>query len=276
MIGIIFDIDDTLYSRRELILRAAKETLREHFAKRRTPENADEHFAERGTPENVDAVIAAVCGETGSAEEEHFMEVFYRYSDENFPQIMAGKITPWQSNVERFVKTVRHLGENVPEEDGVAFADRYNWLQEHIVLSGNLAGIMRDLSACPWIRLGVMTNGTSERQRKKFVMLGLDRFVDPEMVFVSGEIGVSKPDSGIFRAAEERTGLDPGDLWLVGDSVRADIYGAKACGWHTLWLNRGKTDPGKVDTDLVARSEEEMCSLLRDLMHSTACSASNE
>ena len=231
MRGIIFDIDDTLYSRRDMILQAARD----------------------------------VRGEVGAVSDDHFMKVFYECSDENFPRIMSGQITPWQSNVERFVNTLRRLGFEAQEKDGVSFANRYEWLQDHLTMSAKLEQMMEKLAACPGILLGVITNGTSDRQRKKFRMLGLDRYMDPDRVVVSGEVGASKPDSIIFRAAEERFGLRPDDLWLVGDSVSADIYGAKACGWHTLWLRRGGAEADRVDTDLVAESEEEMCRMVLEL-----------
>ena len=246
MRGIIFDIDDTLYSRRNLILHSARDVLRSCIAEGKVLQND-------------------VCGESSEAAGDYFMKVFYECSDENFPQIMAGQITPWQSNVERFVKTLSRLGVAVEEKDGVAFADRYEWLQNHLKMSGQLEHMMDRLAATSGILLGVITNGTSERQRKKFNMLGLDRYMDPGMVVVSGEVGASKPDSAIFRVAEERFGLAPDDLWMVGDSVSADIDGAKTCGWHTLWFCHGGAETDKVDTDLVAKSEEEMSRMVLEV-----------
>lgn len=194
------------------------------------------------------------------------MEAFYRFSDENFPLIMAGEITPWQSNMQRFVNTVRYLGVDAGDEHGVAFANRYTWLQNHMTLTEELQCMMRELSARSGIRLGVITNGASEFQWKKFHMLGLDEYIDKESVFVSGDLGVSKPDPGIFRAAQEGFGLPPENLWIVGDSVRADIAGAKACGWHTLWLRTGRENPEEVETDLMADSVDEMCRLVLNLV----------
>lgn len=47
-----------------------------------------------------------------------------------------------------------------------------------------------------------------------------------EFVIDSHEVGVSKPDPAIFRAALERLGLEPGDAWYIGDSVFHDVNGA--------------------------------------------------
>ena len=235
MTGLFFDIDDTLYSRRRLLLQAAGDTLAETDGGAKLPD------------------------------ESRFMDAFYAFSDDNFPRIMSGEITPWQSNVERYVRTLRHLGMKADDEDGERFANRYEWLQNHLTLSRQLQELMQELSASTKVRLGVITNGTRDRQGKKFRMLGLDRYIAPEMLIVSGEIGVSKPDPGIFRAAQERIDLTLEDLWMVGDSYRADICGAKHCGWHTLWINCNEEKPGEVTSDLTVCSEEELCRAVRNL-----------
>ena len=235
MTGIYFDIDDTLYSRRELLLRAARDTAKDP---------------------------AAVCGEIQSPEEDLFIEIFYRYGDENYPLVVTGEITPWESNVMRFVKTLRHLGIEASDADGEAFANRYTYLQEHMEMSEELHSMMRELSVCSGVRLGVITNGASKFQWKKYRTLGLDAYIAENMVLVSGDLGISKPEPGIFRAGEERMGLNPEDLWMVGDSVKHDIRGAKACGWHTLWLRRNEKPACGMESDLSADSEREMCRLL--------------
>lgn len=51
-----------------------------------------------------------------------------------------------------------------------------------------------------------------------------------EFVIDSHEVGVSKPDPGIFKAALERMSLAPDEAWYVGDSVFHDVQGARAAG----------------------------------------------
>ena len=238
MTGLCFDIDDTLYSRRELLLRAARDTLGDR---------------------------AALYGKPGMPEEDRFMEVFYFYSDESLPRVLAGEMTPYESNVERYMNTIRHLGGKADREDGIAFADRYTYLLNHITLSGELEVTLQKLSSCDQLRLGVLTNGLRERQMKKFDMLGLARYIDRNYVLTTGEIGVSKPERGAFDAIRERFGLAPENMWMIGDSLRTDIEGAKACGWHTFWLCRDGRVPDDARTaraDLIAQSEEEMCRML--------------
>jgi len=68
--------------------------------------------------------------------------------------------------------------------------------------------------------------------------LGIGRFFDVRVF--SDEIGVRKPESGIFRTALERLGLPPERVAHVGDDVETDVGGAKASGMRAIWFNAGR------------------------------------
>ncbi|KIZ15376.1 HAD family hydrolase [Streptomyces natalensis] len=59
-----------------------------------------------------------------------------------------------------------------------------------------------------------------------------------DRVVYSAETGAIKPEREAFAAVEHVSGLSPGQLLHVGDSLRADVTGAAAAGWHTAWLDR--------------------------------------
>jgi putative hydrolase of the HAD superfamily len=75
-------------------------------------------------------------------------------------------------------------------------------------------------------RLGVLTNGVPDWQRRKLRAHGLENRFDA--VVASYEAGAHKPEPAPFRLAERRL---PADGYLmVGDSD-ADVEGARAAGW---------------------------------------------
>lgn len=235
-----FDIDDTLYSRRSLLLQAAKEVA----------------------PQGI------------SLQEERFMRIFLEKSDENFPDVESGRITAWKSNVWRLEETFHEMGIAFPEGTGAAFADRYTYLQEHINLSPVMAKMMDYLADLRQegpaeIFLGILTNGPSEHQWQKYDMLGLERWIQRKNVIVSGDLEFAKPDIQIFRAAEQTVNRLPGGGtdrtgWMVGDSLSHDIIGAKRAGWNTIWFNRGTSDDaGREFSDRIAHSETEMYEAIR-------------
>jgi putative hydrolase of the HAD superfamily len=84
--------------------------------------------------------------------------------------------------------------------------------------------------------LGLITNGASCLQREKLATAGLDEYFD--VVVVSAEFGVAKPDPSIFEHALSLLGSDPEHAVMIGDSLTRDIDGAAAAGLKGVWVNR--------------------------------------
>lgn len=87
------------------------------------------------------------------------------------------------------------------------------------------------------IRVGVLTNGPSELQRRKLRASGLlDEF---DAVAISGELGVHKPDPRAFECALELLGTRADETAMVGDDLVNDIGGALAVGFAAVvWVER--------------------------------------
>jgi putative hydrolase of the HAD superfamily len=107
--------------------------------------------------------------------------------------------------------------------------------------------------------LGLITNGSSWTQRSKMRRAGLDAgFFD--VILVSGEEGIAKPDPEIFRRALERLGgVRPEKALFVGDHPRNDIEGASSAGLKTCWVRlEGQPEPPQADwaVDGVCELEE--------------------
>ena len=86
-------------------------------------------------------------------------------------------------------------------------------------------------------RLGLVTNGTAETQRRKLEKLGLESAFDP--VVISEEVGFKKPDERIFRVALDRLGSPAHRVAFVGDDPVADIAGAQALGMVAVQVGKG-------------------------------------
>jgi HAD superfamily hydrolase (TIGR01509 family) len=53
----------------------------------------------------------------------------------------------------------------------------------------------------------------------------------------SGRVGSEKPDTGIFRVALERAGIEPSSVVHVGDMLSTDVIGARAAGIVPIHLD---------------------------------------
>ena len=105
------------------------------------------------------------------------------------------------------------------------------------------------------VPLALVTNGASDTQREKLSALGIEHSFDT--VVISGEAGVAKPDPAIFQLALSGLAVSREGVWHVGDSVTADVAGAKAAGLASVWLNRR----GRVRTQEDPEPNQEIRSL---------------
>ena len=85
-------------------------------------------------------------------------------------------------------------------------------------------------------RLASVTNGISDVQRARLKNSPLDGMFKP--LIISDEVGVAKPDPGIFEVLLEQAGVeDRTDVLMIGDSLSSDIAGAVAAGIDCCWYN---------------------------------------
>ena len=85
-------------------------------------------------------------------------------------------------------------------------------------------------------KIGIITNGDSDIQRRKIHIAGIEDLLD--CVVVSGDYKVSKPDVKLFEKALELLDVKPNEAIMVGDMFYSDMLGAHHAGMHTIWLSK--------------------------------------
>lgn len=74
---------------------------------------------------------------------------------------------------------------------------------------------------------------------------------DLSFVMVSADYAVRKPNPLLFETAAARIGVEPADIWFIGDSLVADVAGAQATGMTAIWLP-GYVEAAPGSADLIA------------------------
>jgi len=85
------------------------------------------------------------------------------------------------------------------------------------------------------IKLGIMTNGTSESQRGKLKRFDIEKYFD--YIFIEGEIGYGKPDIKIYEYMLQETKISCDKILMVGDNLIWDIEPPQKLGIFTIWIN---------------------------------------
>ena len=89
----------------------------------------------------------------------------------------------------------------------------------------------------PNYKMYILSNGFEEVQYKKINNSGLAPFFDG--VILSDDIGVNKPHPAIFDYALQKSGALRHETLMIGDSLEADIRGAKDSNIDQAWLDLG-------------------------------------
>ncbi|MBX2972473.1 MAG: YjjG family noncanonical pyrimidine nucleotidase [Flavobacteriales bacterium] len=195
---LFFDLDHTLWD----FETNSRETLREL--------HRSERLTDRGIPD-ADAFIDTY--------EEVNHGLWRRYE--------SGRIDRHVLRVLRFRNTLLHFG--LKDE---ALADRlgHDYLAmtpKRTALMPGARELLTDLGA--HYRIHIITNGFHEVQEEKIRCSGLDHHFG--LVLSSEMAGAKKPDPRIFRAALDRTKASADESLMIGDSLGADIAGARGAGW---------------------------------------------
>lgn len=107
---------------------------------------------------------------------------------------------------------------------------------DHNVIFANSEPLLKALKTRGYT-VGVITNGPSMLQNHKMDMSGLRPYCD--IVVVSGDVGVHKPDPALFRYTADKLGLKTEECVYVGDHPINDIQGALSAGMHAIRMNCG-------------------------------------
>ncbi|AGH38816.1 HAD superfamily haloacid dehalogenase hydrolase [Bibersteinia trehalosi USDA-ARS-USMARC-188] len=86
------------------------------------------------------------------------------------------------------------------------------------------------------VQMGIITNGFRSLQQKRLDNTATGQFF--EMVVVSEDVGVAKPDHQIFDYAFAQMGeFDKSKVLMVGDTLASDILGGNLSGIDSCWFN---------------------------------------
>ncbi len=145
--------------------------------------------------------------------------------------------------MERWPDFLRHHGiadEDLIEATHAAF--KHGWFDD-MTLPEDAAVVLQVLRSR--FKIGLITNGPSHIQRRKIERFSLAERMD--LLVVSGEFGIHKPDPAIFEYALTQLDVASDEALFVGDLLEHDLRGAAAAGLPFVWFNRyHKTLPNDV------------------------------
>ena len=203
MRAVLFDLDDTLFDHRASAAVALRRLQ-------------DAHQCFRAAPfDDVERAHATL------------LEALH-------PEVVSGRLGMDEARCERFRRLFERFGVAADPDrcDEAAGKYRRDYLDSRRATAGAAALLAAVRSRA---RVGIVSNNLLQEQREKLEHIGLAPNVD--VLIVSEDAGISKPDPGIFNIALDALGAQPAEAVMVGDSWSADVIGARAAGIRAVWFN---------------------------------------
>jgi len=209
---VLFDLDDTLMAHREAVSEGIVRYMRERAY------DGDERAAARR---------------------------WHELEEEHYTAYLGGRLSFEDQRRARAAAFAREFGDELDDPAASEwFAEYFRHYRDSWVLHDDVLPALDTLAvSLPRVRFGIVTNGELEYQMAKIVRLALDGRV--EHVVASAEVGIAKPEPGIFLHALERFARTApfSAAAYVGDRLRTDAVGAARAGLVGVWLNRHAVRP---------------------------------
>ena len=161
-----------------------------------------------------------------------------------------------------YAEVLRELG--VEDADAFIDAEHEVWRPAHAVLGS--AQALLDALRGRGIKTGIVANAWPDPGRvlrRDIESYGLTPLLD--VIVLSEEVGVSKPDPEIFLHALRTIGVEPEAAMFVGDGLVNDVQGAANVGMTTvqaLWFAADDTPVG-IEPDFMAFTPMDVLNAVR-------------
>lgn len=201
--AIFFDLDDTLHDHLFPLSNALKETLPSYYGQ-------------------VDAVV--------------LYKQFRHFSDILWKSYNADELTLEELRINRIMLALESLQMTITREQAGEFQSRYEHHLAHLQLFPEVPVLLETLTNDGFI-VGVITNGPVEHQYKKLKSLGITTYFHRDLIFISDEVGIAKPNPQLFEQVARKTGFAPNEHLYIGDTWENDIAAPSNAGWQSIWFN---------------------------------------
>lgn len=230
--GVLFDVDDTLVATTEFARRARHNAVRAMI-------DMGLHVNEAQLLEELDAVIS----EFGSNYDHHLDKLLQRVPASTWAGINPALLV--SAGVVAYHDT--KFKELRPFSDVVPFLRA-----------------LRDAG----LQTGIVTHGLTAKQAEKLIRLGLIPHLGTNSIFISDQVGISKPNPRLFKRALDALGLVATRTMYVGDNPANDIEPCRQLGMKTTWARRAAksnraSQPAAALADHVVDDFRQLAGILR-------------
>ena len=173
---------------------------------------------------------------------EDYIAAYKPYNLELWGMYGRGEVTKEWLHFQRFYRPIERMNELTNErvkELAHKMGDEFLQLtNKYFSVLPGAAEVVRELAKK--YPLTIISNGFKEVQYYKFAHSGLAECF--AHTIISEEVGINKPQPGIYNIALQLNHVTADEAVMIGDSYSSDIQGAKNAGIDQIWLHEGETE----------------------------------
>ena len=109
-------------------------------------------------------------------------------------------------------------------------------------------------------KMAILSNSSKEEGETVLNKFGLKKYFD--VIFISCEVGLGKPDPRFFKLVPEYFGVKPSEICLIGDDYEKDMIPASYLGFKTILIDRQNKMKKLKDVDAIINSLDELIDIL--------------
>jgi HAD superfamily hydrolase (TIGR01662 family) len=163
---------------------------------------------------------------------ERFFRLMHRYYEQRENDLL-------ELPIERLVtRAVAEFSQVMPTKAQIVAAmnKMYLYTEEYWQLENDTHAALMELRESGYL-LGMISNASSAWDVNNLIDRNdLRKYFST--ILISAEEGIRKPDRCIFEKAAQKLESDLTEMVMVGDTLNADIYGARQCGMKSVWISR--------------------------------------
>ena len=132
-----------------------------------------------------------------------------------------------------------------------------------VLMDGALEFLRRVKESIPDSRIYIASNGATINAKGRIASTGLDKYI--EYLFISEDMGVTKPDAEFFDICLNRIAEPGTSCIMIGDSLTSDMMGAKNASIDSVWfMPSGNVEQSMIEYDInyAAYSYDELYLIL--------------
>ena len=212
--------------------------------------------------------LGIILRENGLSFSEEIYKSFKAYNKSLWLELEKQKITRTELFTKRFNYIMKLAGGNPEKMDTLKINNDFIKLMSEngVLMDGALDFIKKLKTQISDAKIYIITNGATVNAKGRIESTGLNQFIDG--LFVSEDMGVSKPSIEYFDIVLNQTGAQKDSCIVIGDSLTSDMLGAKNAGLCSVWFIPTGDIPAALneyEIDYTAQNFDELFEILKHL-----------